>query len=246
MTRVRDIWIVEFVMIEFMTTRVYDTPSTSSAQTHAHTLSFAHQPLTKYQNTFQINHTRKKNKVTYGTSTKYHVYQFYSPTFLIFEVSTLFVNMRWVLVELGLKTSKLYIYNGLSLLLAWFLFRIVWGFASSYQFWVDTVRGYNTGVLPAPIVLWYTLSNISLNALNVMWFGKIIKGAIKTLSASSRTLSAPGGISESQLVHPVRLHSKSSSELTFQKFSSEVLPFAERVGEEAVGVRTMKALTVFS
>lgn len=46
------------------------------------------------------------------------MFQFYAPTFLLFEVTTLFVNIRWLLVELGLKESKLYLYNGLSLMAA--------------------------------------------------------------------------------------------------------------------------------
>jgi len=93
--------------------------------------------------------------------------------------------MRWVLVEVGLKDSKLYLYNGVSLLLVWFAVRIVWGYSSSYLFWRDTLAALGTGVLPVPIVLWYTLANIALNFLNTVWFAKILKGAIKALTSSA-------------------------------------------------------------
>jgi hypothetical protein len=57
-------------------------------------------------------------QVTYGLATQYHVFQFYAPTFLLFESTTLFINVRWLLVELNLKDSKLYLFNGLALLIA--------------------------------------------------------------------------------------------------------------------------------
>lgn len=119
--------------------------------------------------------------VTYGLATRFHVFQFYAPTFLLFETTTLFVNLRWLLVELQLKDSKLYFYNGLALLIAWFLVRIVWGYSSSYLFWVDTISAYQKALLPLPLVLWYTMANVGLNFLNTMWFCKIVKGAIKAL-----------------------------------------------------------------
>jgi hypothetical protein len=63
----------------------------------------------------------------------------------------------------------------------WFVVRIVWGYSSSYLFWVDTISAYHEALLPVPLVLWYTMANIGLNFLNTMWFCKIVKGAIKAL-----------------------------------------------------------------
>ena len=36
----------------------------------------------------------------------------------------------------------------------WFVVRIVWGYWSSYSFWVNTVHAYQAALLPVPIVLW--------------------------------------------------------------------------------------------
>ena len=63
--------------------------------------------------------------------------------------------------------------------------RIVWGYSSSYLFWVDTVGAFRQGLLPLPILLWYTVANLALNFLNTMWFYKIVKGAIKALKPAA-------------------------------------------------------------
>eukprot|EP00287_Rhodomonas_sp_CCMP768_P010127 CAMPEP_0196735734 /NCGR_PEP_ID=MMETSP1091-20130531/14055_1 /TAXON_ID=302021 /ORGANISM="Rhodomonas sp., Strain CCMP768" /LENGTH=305 /DNA_ID=CAMNT_0042079395 /DNA_START=49 /DNA_END=967 /DNA_ORIENTATION=- len=119
---------------------------------------------------------------TYGLAAFYHVYHFYGPVFLLFEFTTLFVNCRWILYELNLKDSKMYFWNGLCLLIAWFLVRIVFGFSSSYFFWTDTVEAYRRSTVAVPIMGWYCFSNISLNCLNVMWFLQIVRGALKAVS----------------------------------------------------------------
>ena len=70
----------------------------------------------------------------------------------------------------------------------WFVVRIVWGYLSSYLFWADTISAYTRGLLPIPILLWYTVANISLNCLNTMWFFKIVKGAVKALKPRAAQL----------------------------------------------------------
>lgn len=118
---------------------------------------------------------------TFGLATMYRVYQLYAPTFLLFEMTTFFVNARWLLLELGLKDSRLYLYNGLAMLFAWFVVRIVWGYWSSFSFWIDTVHAYRAAMLPVPIVLWYALANVCLNAMNTVWFIKILRAALKAV-----------------------------------------------------------------
>ena len=71
----------------------------------------------------------------------------------------------------------------------WFVVRIVWGYSSSYLFWADTVGAYTRGLLPIPILLWYTVANLSLNYLNTMWFFKIVKGAVKALKPRAGQLA---------------------------------------------------------
>ncbi len=76
----------------------------------------------------------------------------------------------------------MYWWNGLFLLIAWFLVRIVFGFSSSFFFWMDTVEAYQNNTVAVPIMAYYCFSNISLNFLNVMWFLQIVRGALRAVS----------------------------------------------------------------
>jgi len=129
---------------------------------------------------------RDSRQVTYGVATVFQVYHYYAPTFLLFEATTLFVNVRWLLVELQLKDTKLYLYNGLALLLAWFVVRILWGYTSSFFFWLDTLAAYREASIRTPVMAWYMVANVSLNLLNTVWFFKIVKGAVKALSGGRK------------------------------------------------------------
>ncbi|KAF7587438.1 hypothetical protein BBP40_007234 [Aspergillus hancockii] len=52
---------------------------------------------------------------------------FYSPTFILYELSSPFLNIHWFLDKLNLTGSKLQWYNGMLLLSVFFSCRLVWG-----------------------------------------------------------------------------------------------------------------------
>lgn len=114
--------------------------------------------------------------ITYGLAAMFDCYNYYGPTFLIFEFTTVFVNFRWCLVQLGMRENPVYWWNGLFLMLSWFGVRIVFGLTMSWFFWRDTLN--NSSLIPVPIMLWYTFSNVCLNGLNILWFAKIMKGIL--------------------------------------------------------------------
>ncbi|CAL8472096.1 g11638 [Coccomyxa elongata] len=119
---------------------------------------------------------------TYGALTGFLGY--YGAAFLMWEVSTPFVYMRWFLFTLGKSQTKAYIINGLLMVFTFFVFRNIMGVAMSINFWHVSGKELahpTSDLLPA--VLWmYRLSCVSLNCLNAMWFYKMAKGAVKVLS----------------------------------------------------------------
>mmetsp|Transcript_25750 Transcript_25750/g.61173 ORF Transcript_25750/g.61173 Transcript_25750/m.61173 type:complete len:272 (+) Transcript_25750:61-876(+) len=122
---------------------------------------------------------------TYALAASFRVYNFYGPVFLLFESTTLFINARWLLYELGLRDSTAYMVNGLLLFVAWFAVRIVFGYGASYYFFSDTLEAFGNKALPNFIVGWYTFANIGLNLLNTMWFFKIFQGVYKAVFKKS-------------------------------------------------------------
>lgn len=101
------------------------------------------------------------------------------PAFLLFELSTPFVNVNWFSSRLpaGTVPDKLVLINGVLLLVTFFLVRIVWGFYAVGLVAYDMYR-------VAHLASWFwpfsilTL-NISLDVLNVFWFTKMVAIAKK-------------------------------------------------------------------
>ena len=98
---------------------------------------------------------------------------------LITEGSTPFLNLRLMASILNKKNSKLYKYNGLMLIAVFFLCRIL----VIPFFYYQVYKAMNTTVYKAafPGLKRYVLICLSfaIDALNLFWFEKIVKGALK-------------------------------------------------------------------
>lgn len=128
--------------------------------------------------------------------------------FILYELSTPFLNMHWFFDKLGMTGTKPQLYNGIALIVTFFSARLIWGVGQSACVWYDMYRAFYVGpnvefmsVTPAdeklpgtedimmyakeagPLPLWlvvvYLASNIVLNTLNVIWLGKMIKAIRK-------------------------------------------------------------------
>lgn len=115
--------------------------------------------------------------------------------------------------------SKAQLYNGIVLLATFFSARLIWGVAQSVIVWYDMYRAVFVGpnveymsFTPAdeklagtedvmmyakeagPLPIWlaviYLLSNITLNTLNVIWFGKMIKAVRKRFEPGANRAKA--------------------------------------------------------
>lgn len=112
------------------------------------------------------------------------------PAFLLFELSTPFVNINWFASKLpaGTISDKVVAINGLLLLVVFFTVRILWGFYAvivlSFDLWavLDQVNIF----FPAAVLL----LNASLDILNLYWFSKMLAIAKKKLTgAKTRPLA---------------------------------------------------------
>lgn len=98
--------------------------------------------------------------------------------YLLWELSTPFMHLRWVLYKIGKANTALYKYNALAGILIFFLCRVVWGNGLSLWFWVDSFRALKTpqgADLSMPSIWFYRLCTVVLNGLNAWWFSKMVK-----------------------------------------------------------------------
>ncbi|KAF2403850.1 DUF887-domain-containing protein, partial [Trichodelitschia bisporula] len=128
---------------------------------------------------------------------------YYGPTFILYELSSPFLNVHWFCDKLNMTGSTLQFLNGLCLLATFAGCRLVWGSYNSvlvyYDAWrafaassssgpafslkalsaadAEALRFYGTGDADVPLwlVAAYLGSNLTLNGLNWYWFGKMIE-----------------------------------------------------------------------
>jgi len=101
----------------------------------------------------------------------------------MWEMSTPFVNIRWLLSAMGRSDSTLYVANGLAMVAVFFCCRNLWGTFCSYLFFKATqveLDHPRPGGSFSPAGIWgYRIANVSLNALNALWFSKMAGKAVK-------------------------------------------------------------------
>lgn len=105
--------------------------------------------------------------------------QLYTFMVLISEVTTPEINMRWFLDTAGLKGSYAYLINGVVIFFAWLVARIllfIYMFYHVYLHYDQVIHMHIFGIL-----LVFGVPS-ALGVMNIMWFGKIIKGLKKNLS----------------------------------------------------------------
>lgn len=110
------------------------------------------------------------------------------PAFLLFELSTPFVNINWFASKLpaGTISDRVVAINGICLLITFFLVRILWGFYAVFFVWYDLYRVRGQIHLFFPFML---LSlNVMLNILNVYWFSKMLAIAKKKIMGGKTRL----------------------------------------------------------
>lgn len=143
---------------------------------------------------------------------------YYGPVFILYELSTPFLNAHWFFDKLGMTGGSAQFYNGIALLAMFFSCRLVYGnYMSLWVYrdmwnavwdgptpeWVANPNALNdpsvraVAVNAGPIPLWlfvlYVISNVILNSLNVHWFFKMISTVRKRFepAATEKKKEAP-------------------------------------------------------
>ncbi|KAM7497679.1 hypothetical protein LguiA_022093 [Lonicera macranthoides] len=126
---------------------------------------------------YVVHHLLSMVSVTYAMLTGEG--QLYTFMVLISETTTPGINLRWYLDAAGMKRSRAYLINGVLIFLTWLVARILLFMYLFYHIYThyDQVKQMQTfGFLLVVIV------PSVLSLMNLMWFGKIIKGVKKTIA----------------------------------------------------------------
>lgn len=65
---------------------------------------------------------------------------YYGPVFILYELSSPFLNFHWFLDKLDMTGSDPQLYNGILLMTSFFSSRLVWGIYNSYHILLDVLR----------------------------------------------------------------------------------------------------------
>ncbi|KAI9317657.1 DUF887-domain-containing protein [Dichotomocladium elegans] len=102
---------------------------------------------------------------------------YYGAVFLLYEASTPFLNFNWFMDKLGWTGSKIQMVNGIILISVFFMARIAVGFYMSYFLWLDVFSVKES--VPIHYFVIYGFANAATSALNVYWFGLMIRSLRK-------------------------------------------------------------------
>ncbi|ESK84900.1 duf887 family protein [Moniliophthora roreri MCA 2997] len=97
---------------------------------------------------------------------------YYAARCLLWETSTIFLNIHWFCDKTNNSGGILQLINGVFLLASFLGVRIIHGSWVSWNFW-NTLRDVKDNV-PLTFVLVYGVGNILLNGLNWIWFSKMV------------------------------------------------------------------------
>lgn len=123
-------------------------------------------------------------------SSIYGVFAYIALFRLTSEGSTLFINIRWTLLMLNKKHTKFYMWNGVLIIASFTIFRIIpilpiwWSFFGLLKLplWPEVHIGFKFLCLG---------SSIPLDILNLYWYFKIVRMAVKLLNEVSSEPSSP-------------------------------------------------------
>jgi hypothetical protein len=76
---------------------------------------------------------------------------YYGLNFILYELSTPFLNIHWFLDKLNMTGSRLQLYNGIALLITFFSCRVLWGNYQSLRIYLDVLTALQTSNVEVPI-----------------------------------------------------------------------------------------------
>ncbi|KAA8914572.1 TLC domain-containing protein [Sphaerosporella brunnea] len=145
---------------------------------------------------------------------------YYAPIFILFELSSPFLNIHWFCDKLNLSGSIYQLINGFCLLGTFFCCRLLWGTYNSVLvfrdiFWVyahpPPAEGHAFAgkTVPLWLAIIYLGSNLLLNGLNYWWFSRMIQ----TVSARFKTPKEGTAAKEKILVEGTKVDLTTAAEV---------------------------------
>ncbi|CAE8615434.1 unnamed protein product [Polarella glacialis] len=134
----------------------------------------------------------------FGVSAAYDVGVYFASSLLINEASTLNLTAMWYLTYSGRKSTKLFAINGVIFAIMFFLCRIVFIPVSFYQFTLANMCYPGDGVdggsmlVQGPHLM--VVGYIFIFLLNLVWFRKLAKGALKMFRGSKAVSEMKEGL----------------------------------------------------
>ncbi|KAI9321155.1 TRAM/LAG1/CLN8 homology domain-containing protein [Zopfochytrium polystomum] len=99
------------------------------------------------------------------------IFHYYGAVFLMFELSTPFLNAHWLLSKMGRLDAKTKtLLQGL-IYAIFFLVRVLFGPYQSFYFFVNVRDQWD--VVPKFAVAVFSVACVALNSLNMLWFYKM-------------------------------------------------------------------------
>ncbi|KAL6834404.1 TLC domain-containing protein [Trichoderma camerunense] len=129
---------------------------------------------------------------------------YYGPTFILWELSTPFLNIHWFFDKVNMTGSRPQLYNGILLLFSFFSCRLIYGTFQSYCVFRDIFSAVNAHPAKAfsesPVMIYatsettvpswlatsYLVSNLTLNFLNFYWFIMMISAVLKRFQPNEK------------------------------------------------------------
>lgn len=102
---------------------------------------------------------------------------YYGIRCLLWEISTVFLNIHWFLDKTNRTGSTFQLANGVLLLFTFFSVRMVWGGSVCYRFFKTLLNVYDQ--VPWSYTLIFGGGNFALQGLNWLWFSKMISAIQK-------------------------------------------------------------------
>lgn len=121
--------------------------------------------------------------MTAFTLTFHPVFQYDGLGFLLWELSTPFLNIHWFLDKLNMTGSTAQLVNAAFLLSTYVGARLTFGVYNSYSWFMHTNFVQHTPPIPISIKLFFMIGNVTLNCLNFFWFRAMVRAVQKRFVA---------------------------------------------------------------
>jgi len=117
---------------------------------------------------------------------------YYASRFLLWETSTVFLNIHWALDKTNRTGGIVQLINGVFLVLSFFAVRLMYGGLVSYQFFQTLYHGRHE---IAPVAIAITgIGNVLLQTLNWFWLVKMIVSLRKRFASAKGAKTQNGTI----------------------------------------------------